>query len=79
MSSIISVASEYTMYEVEDDAFEMLHNGNLAYPPQIAMEVLVINGKARRIAKVSTLSLEQFSVIAEDDEEPEEGDGPWLG
>lgn len=82
MGKIVSVASQYTIYEVPDDAFELLSNGITALPPAIVLETLVLNGKAVRVGTVGTLTMgldempEEFDT--EDMEDPPEGEGPWL-
>lgn len=82
MGSFISVASQYTIYEIEEGVAEVIGSGHLTQPPQIVLEVLVANGKAKRVGTVGTLNLENFTVMEDDDDddddEPEEGAGPWL-
>jgi hypothetical protein len=83
MSKIISVASQYTLYEVEDNIFELLSGGDLVQPAAVVLDVMTMNGQAKRIGVISTGPLvgdeNPFSTEdSEDDEEPAEGEGPWL-
>ena len=83
MGKFITVPSSYVLYEVEDDVFQVISSGSLTLPPQVVLELMVVNGQAKRLGKIETLNLESFSEEEEseedDDEEPEEGKGPWLG
>ena len=82
MTKIVTVASQYTIYEVPDEAFEVLSGGELAAPPQIVLETLVLNGQAVRIGKVSTLTMDASELPEyleeREDEDPPEGAGPWA-
>ena len=50
MGTFVSVASEYTIYELDEEAFQMAKDGELQYPPQVALEVMVLAGKAKGLA-----------------------------
>lgn len=80
MSKFISVPSAYVLYQVEDDVFQMITGSNLSMPPQVVLELMVMNGQAKRVGVVGTLELNQNAVEEEEeeDEEPPEGQGPWL-
>ena len=77
----MSVASQYTIYEVPDEAFELLSNGTIALPPSIVLETLVLNGMVKRVGTVGTLTMsteDLDEVLEDEDEDPPEGEGPWL-
>lgn len=81
MGKIVSVASQFTMYDVPEDTFELLPDMSIGQPPGIVLETLVLNGLATRIGTVGTLTMtmDELSEQFEDDgEDPPEGAGPWL-
>lgn len=82
MSKYITVASQYTIYEVDDEAFELLPSGLKMNPPQIVLETMALSGHVKRIGTVGTLTMnvedaEEF-FNQDNDEDPPEGSGPWL-
>jgi hypothetical protein len=78
MSKIISVATSYTMYEVEDNIFEILSGGDLVQPAAIVLEVMAMNNQARRVGMVSTATPDGGLDEPTDEDDPAEGEGPWL-
>ena len=78
MSKIITVPSQYTIYEVPDETFEVLPIGMKATPPQIVLEVMVMNGQAKRIGTVGTLTMNVEDAESMMDDDPPDGSGPWL-
>ena len=81
MSKYISVATEYTLYEVPDDAMELLASGVVAQPPAIVLELMLINGKAKKVGSISTVLVPSEAVYANDDDddsEEEGNDSPWV-
>jgi len=81
MAKYITVPTQYAIYEVPDEAFELLGTGMKMTPPQIVLEVLVMQGAAKRMGTVGTLTMDINSIeqeFDEDNDEPEEGEGPWL-
>lgn len=74
----ISVPTAYAIYELSDEAFLMIGEGRLEQPPYLVLEVLAMNGAAKRLA---TIGMESFTPEAQDeDEEGEDGSGndsPW--
>ena len=84
MSKFITVPSQYTIYEVTEEAAELLPMGIKITPPQIVLEVLVMNGNAKRVGTVGTLTMniesasDMLSDSEGEDEDPPEGSGPWL-
>ena len=81
MSRYVTVPSQYVIYELPDEAFEILPNGMKAVPAQIVLEVMVFNGQAKR---VGTVGMPMIDITDEDEsledgeEDPPEGAGPWV-
>lgn len=78
MSTIISVPVSYAMYEIEEDMFEMLTDGSITQPPLIVLEVMTLNGQAKRIGTVGSVLIGAKIAGEEDEDEPPEGEGPWM-
>jgi hypothetical protein len=79
MSRIITVPSTYVVYEIEDDVSEMLPSYKHVAPPFVVLEVLVFEGKAKRLGSVASASFAgEAGAGSEEEEEPPEGEGPWL-
>lgn len=84
MSKILTVASQYTVYEIEEDSLEVFGGGMVTVPPQIVLEMMVLQNRAKRVGVINTLSFDSSLVSREDDEEedyegdPPEGEGPWM-
>jgi hypothetical protein len=76
MTKYISVADSYSIYEVEDEAFELLPGYLRLQPPQVVLEVLMLGGHAKRVATVGTPSAPMME--EDEDEDPPEGEGPWV-
>jgi hypothetical protein len=75
MPKYISVADSYVIYELNDEAFELLSGGMLQQPPHVIMEVLVLHGAAKRLGSVNSSTDVD---VTDEDEEPPEGEGPWV-
>ncbi len=81
MSTIISIPASYALYEVENDVFEMITTGEVVQPPLVTLEVLALNGQAKRIGTVSSVMIGTVttgSTEEDEDEDPPEGSGPWV-
>jgi hypothetical protein len=77
MVKYLSVAESYAIYEVQDDVFEVLAGGTLIQPPQIVLEVLALSGVAKKLGSIGVV--ENLNVENDDeDDEPPEGEGPWV-
>lgn len=76
MPKYISVAESYAIYEVQDDVFEVLSNGTFVQPPQVVLEVLTMTGVSKKIGSVSSFGAMETEVS--EDDEPAEGEGPWV-
>lgn len=79
MSIIISIPVSYALYEVEQEVFEMLTTGEVVQPPLVTLEVMALNGTAKRIGTVGSVMV-GANITGSDDEEDElpEGLGPWT-
>ena len=84
MSKFISVATQYAIYEVPDETFDVLPQGMKGNPPQIVLELMAMQGQARRLGTVSTLSMDMaeaqefFESQDEDDEDESGEEHPWI-
>lgn len=81
MSKYISVPVSWALYEVPDDTVQLLSSGAIALPPQVVLETMVFNGQAKRIASIGSMKInhsDDDDVVTSEDEEPEEGEGPWF-
>lgn len=76
MPKYLSVAESYAIYEVQDDVFEVLANGAFIQPPQVILEVLTMNGTAKKVAVISVTG--DIHTEEEGGDEPPEGEGPWV-
>jgi len=72
----IAVAQTWAIYEVPEDTFELLPTGITTQPPQIVLEVMVMNGLAKKVATVGTMTLtagESDEDEGDDDDMPDGG------
>lgn len=68
MTKYISVPISYMLYEVPDDTIQVLSSGVMTQPPQVVLEVMVLNGQAKRLAQIGSI------MVGPQGEETEEED-----
>lgn len=76
MSKYISVPVTYGIYEVPDETFELLPSGMKVYPAQVVLEMMVMNGDAKKIGNISAAAIHVEEAVEGEDEEGE--DSPWV-
>lgn len=71
----ISVATSYSIYQVPDETFQVLSSGAMTTPPYLVLEVMVMNGDAKKVGSVGSTVVGEdgFDVDGEEDEE-----SPWV-
>jgi hypothetical protein len=78
----ISVPVSYAIYEVEDDMIHLEPNGATSLPPHVVLEVMVLNGKAKRVVQIGSVminpELVEDSEEEEHEDDDEEGEVPWV-
>jgi hypothetical protein len=91
VSKFISVPTAWAVYSVPDETFQLLPNGMATTPPQVVLEMMVMNGQAKRVARIGDFEIEgsddERSVSSDEytsdgarieNSEPEPGVGPWY-
>jgi hypothetical protein len=79
----ISVPVSYAIYEVEDDVIQLLSSGVMTQPPHVVLEVMVLNGQAKRVVQIGSVMINP-ELVSDDEEEDEHEDGdeegevPWV-
>jgi hypothetical protein len=76
----VSVPASYALYEVPDESFLLLSDGRLRAPPQIVLELMVMNGQAKRSGTIATAAFgdDDNPIIGDDSEEESEDNSPWV-
>lgn len=70
----ITVAQTYAIFEVPDETWEVLSSGAMQTPPIVVLEVMVLNGQAKKIGTIGTLSFSDGEIVDEDEDElPDDG------
>lgn len=86
---LIAVPTAFNIYQVRDDVLQMNQAQSLQFPPIVVMETLVMQGMAKRVARIQTFDMDEDKdgeLPPEEDQyesgpqqEPEgKLDGPWY-
>lgn len=77
----ISVPSGYTLFEVKEEFVHILENGDKVLPPVVILEVMALNGQAKKIGMIGTITFAPNQGEEEDhdhdDDEPAGMEGLW--
>lgn len=76
ISKYISIPVIYGIYEVPDETFELLPNGMKIQPSNVVLEMMVMNGQAKKIGTIGAAAL--TFAQSDEDEDEETGDSPWV-
>ena len=69
----MAVPTVWTTYQVPDDVFSVIGSA-VGVPPSVVLEMMALNGSAKRVGTVTTHGVE----VLEENDDDEEKRGPWL-
>lgn len=84
MTKQLSVPVAWAIYEVPDDFVNMMSSGIVSSPPHVLLEVMVLQGQAKRLAVINSIASYDASLGDQEDasglwdvpgEEDEEDEG----